>query len=95
MHKLGGTVVHRSPTHDYYSTRNMLVLTKRFFPYALPTVATYTFVRAMLPKLARGQYDRIPSVWRAYVDFFRGVTGYVDLGPPAASKTVDNSASGA
>ncbi len=94
-HKQGGTVVHCSPTHDYYSTRNMLVLTKRFFPYALPSVASYTFVRAMLPKLVRGQFKRIPYVWRAYVDFFRGVTGYVDLTPPAASKTADRTAAGA
>jgi GT2 family glycosyltransferase len=95
-HKLGGTVVHRSPTHDYYSTRNMLVLTKRFFPYALPSVASYTFVRAMLPKVARGQFKRIPFVWRAYVDFFRGVTGYVDLTPPpTASKTADRTVAGA
>ncbi len=82
-HKLGGTVVHRSPTHDYYSTRNMLVLTRRFYPYALPTVATYTFVRAMAPKLLRGQFRRIPYVWRAYTDFLRGVTGYVDLKTPS------------
>lgn len=95
-HKLGGTVVHRSPTHDYYSTRNMLVLTKRFFPYALPSVAAYTFARAMLPKIVRGQFKRIPYVWRAYVDFFRGVTGYVDLTPPpTASKTADRTAAGA
>jgi GT2 family glycosyltransferase len=93
-HKLGGTVVHRSPTHDYYSTRNMLVLTKRFFPYALPSVAAYTFVRAMAPKIVRGQFGRIPFVWRAYVDFFRGVTGYVDLDPPAATRTADRTVAG-
>jgi len=96
-HRLGGTIVHRSPVHDYYSTRNMLLLTQRFSPRTLPTVAAYTLVRAVLPKLLRGQFGRIPHVLRAYRDFFAGVTGYVDLFPSdeTAAKTVGNTVAGA
>lgn len=84
-HRLGGTIRHRSPVHDYYSTRNMLLLTKRFSPQTLPTVVAYTFVRAMVPKIVRGQFARIPFVWRGFRDFFAGVTGYVELTPDAPS----------
>lgn len=95
-HRLGGTIRHRSPVHDYYSTRNMLMLTKRFSPWTLPTVIAYTFVRAIAPKIARREFRRIPYVLRGFRDFFAGVDGYVELVPPAAEpSTARNTASSA
>jgi GT2 family glycosyltransferase len=85
-HKIGATVSHRSSLHDYYSIRNMLLLVKRHYPRKVPTVAAYTFLRAMLPKLVRGEFGRIPFVWKAFVDFYRGVDGKIDLDPCARAK---------
>jgi GT2 family glycosyltransferase len=78
-HKIGASVNHKSAIHDYYSTRNMLFLVQRFYPKALPSAYTYTFVRAMIPKLLRAELRRIPHVWRAFVDFQRGTRGRVAL----------------
>jgi GT2 family glycosyltransferase len=85
-HKIGATVSHRSPLHDYYSTRNMLLLVKRHYPKKVPTVAAYTFLRAMLPKIVRCEFGRMPYVWKAFADFYRGVEGKVDLDPAARAK---------
>jgi GT2 family glycosyltransferase len=78
-HKCGATVGRKTPTHDYYSVRNMLWLIKRYSPATLPTAETYTLLRAILPKIVRLEFGRMRSVLKAFVDFHRGVTGKVDL----------------
>lgn len=78
-HKRGGTVGRKTPTHDYYSVRNMLWLIKWYSPRTLLTVELYTFTRAMLPKVARLEFRRMRSVLKAFIDFHRGITGKVDL----------------
>ena len=85
-HKMGSTVSHRSALHDYYSIRNMLLLVKRHYPRKVPTVAAYTFVRAMLPKILRGEFLRMSYVWKAFSDFYHGVEGKIDLDPCARAK---------
>lgn len=78
-HKCGSTVGRRTPTHDYYSVRNMLWLIKRYAPQSLLTVELYTFARAMLPKIVRLEFGRMRSVLKAFYDFHRGVIGKTDL----------------
>lgn len=78
-HKSGATVGRKTPTHDYYSVRNMLWLTKRYSPGTLVTVELYTFSRAIVPKLLRLEFRRMRSVLKAFYDFHRGVIGKVDL----------------
>jgi len=78
-HKNGGTVGRRTPTHDYYSVRNMLWLIKRYSPQTLFTVELYTFARAMFPKLMRLEFGRMRSVLKAFLDFHRGIVGKADL----------------
>ena len=53
----------RSALSDYYSLRNRLVVTGRFFPLALPTVYC-TVIGAVLNRLARRQSDRAAMVVR-------------------------------
>jgi hypothetical protein len=57
----------------------MLWLIKRYSPATLPSAETYTLLRAMLPKIVRLEFGRMRSVFKAFVDFHRGVTGKVDL----------------
>lgn len=47
----------RSYLSDYYANRNKILLTKKFYPYALPTVYLRLAVSSMV-RLGNGQFDR-------------------------------------
>jgi GT2 family glycosyltransferase len=70
-HKGGQSVRHRSPLHDYYTVRSMLLLVQKFRPGLLPFTFLYTLYRCLAPKVVRLQFVRLLAVLRAYADFVR------------------------
>lgn len=61
---IGGSnyaVGEKSWTADYYSIRNRILITKRFFPYALITVYLSLLV-VILNRVRRGQWKRVKMV---------------------------------
>jgi GT2 family glycosyltransferase len=48
---------------DYYGIKNRLVFTKRFFPYALPTVYLGLLI-TLVNRIRRKQWNRIPMILR-------------------------------
>jgi GT2 family glycosyltransferase len=83
-HKQARSVGFKSPMHDYYAVRNILRLVKKFYPASLPTAFAYHASRALLPKLARFQMDRVAAVLHALRDFMAGVDGRPDRYSEAA-----------
>jgi GT2 family glycosyltransferase len=71
-HKEGGTTGgHRhaiSLLADFYNLRNRLRVTRRHFPYAMPTILAGLTVTA-LNRLRRGQADRLSMIWRIIWSF--------------------------
>ncbi len=63
-HKEGGTVGasvsnrRKSPLADFYGIRNRLLITRRLFPWALPTVYLAMFLVTFMKRLLTGQLDR-------------------------------------
>ena len=80
-HKEGRSIGHKSPLHDYYSVRNMLFLMQKFYPKSLPTAIAFLACIAIPPKIVRLQFKRLKYVFKAFIDFFRGVHGSGDLIP--------------
>ena len=74
-HKGGAAVGHRSPFHDYYMVRSALLLVHKFRPWLLPFTLAFVFYRCTLPKLVRGQGDRLRAVLRAHRDFVSSIRG--------------------
>lgn len=72
-HKGGGTTVHKSAIHDYYNVKSSLLLVHKRRPAMLPLAMAYSVARCLVPKLARGEWRRVPPVVRGYVDFARQV----------------------
>jgi GT2 family glycosyltransferase len=68
-HKVGGSIgtscnpARMSYTSDYYNIRNRLLFTRRFYPYALPTVRL-VIVGALLLRLCLGKWDRAAMIFR-------------------------------
>jgi GT2 family glycosyltransferase len=66
-HKEGGTTgggqdpVQRSKISDYWSIRNRILFTKRYFPFTLPTVYLGLIV-AILNRIRRCQWDRVGMI---------------------------------
>lgn len=69
-HKGGKSVGYGSAVHDYYGTRSMLLLVRRFYPALLPVTFVYSLFKCLAPKLVRFQGGRLAAVLRAYRDFF-------------------------
>jgi GT2 family glycosyltransferase len=77
-HKGGASVRHGSALHDYYDVRGRLMLVQKHFPAMLPAALVHSVARCAIPKLIRGEWERLGAVWRGYMDFFRHVSG---MGP--------------
>jgi GT2 family glycosyltransferase len=75
-HKHGASMGHRSPRHDYYLTRNALLVVHKFYPRMLPAAMLFSVYRCVLPKVIRGQWGRLRAVRGAYRDFFSFVRGH-------------------
>lgn len=71
-HKGGASVRHRSAMHDYYMVRAALLLVKKHHASRLPLAMPYWLWRGILPKLLRGEWDRLRAALRGYADFVRG-----------------------
>ena len=76
-HKQGRSIGYKTPLHDYYAVRNMLLLLHKFHPAALPTATVWLFAKCIAPKVLRLQPRRLVAVLQAFRDFFRGVRGRV------------------
>lgn len=69
-HKEGGSIgtsstpAQRSALADYYGFRNRIVFTRKFFPYALPTVYL-GLLAAAVNRIRRGQFDRLRLIAKA------------------------------
>jgi GT2 family glycosyltransferase len=74
-HKEGGTVGYKSPVSDYYSTRNNLILWKKFFRSYLPIVFIILFVGKIINRIKRKQFKNISYVLKGYKDFLEGKSG--------------------
>jgi hypothetical protein len=74
-HKQCHSVGFKSPIHDYYAVRNMLLLVRKLYPVWLPTAFGYFALRSILPKLVRMESLRLRAVLRAIGDFVRGRDG--------------------
>lgn len=53
----------KSKLSDYYFIRNRLLITRKFFPYALPIVYLW-LLASILNRMRRGQWDRIEMIAR-------------------------------
>jgi hypothetical protein len=68
-HKVGRSVGtsslpnRKSYTCDYYSLRNRLYFTRRFYPHALPVIYTSLAV-GMLVRVFCGKWDRAAMIWK-------------------------------
>lgn len=69
-HKEGGTIgasdahVNEKPLYaDFYSLRNRIWITKKFFPWFLPTVYL-GFIGVIINRIRRKQFSRIPMILR-------------------------------
>jgi GT2 family glycosyltransferase len=71
-HKEGKTVGYRTAFHEYFATRNALLLVRTFYPAFVPLAFVYSLYRCMLPKVVRRQRSRLRAVLFAYRDFFTG-----------------------
>jgi GT2 family glycosyltransferase len=74
-HKNGASMRHRSPRHDYYLTRNSLLVVHKFYPHMLPAAFAFSIYRCVLPKVVRGEWARLRAVRGAYKDFFSFIGG--------------------
>lgn len=70
-HKGGGTSSSGSSFHDYHTVRSALLFVHKWRPTAMPVAFAYWVVRAIAPKVMRGQWKRLPAVARAYRDVVR------------------------
>ena len=72
-HKIGGTIgTSSSPggkslLSDYYTLRNRLRFTRKYYPIALPTVYLGVFC-ALIVRLLLGQWHKAHMVWRLLLD---------------------------
>jgi GT2 family glycosyltransferase len=67
----GGTSVPRSPFNDYHNVLSSLLFVRKHFRYLLPLAAAYSLYKAVLPKIVRGEWERLDAVMRGYRDLVR------------------------
>lgn len=70
----GATTAKKSRTGEYYGTRARILFTRKFYPYALPTVLLAVTAAALVQAL-RGRYGNAHTILTAAVDGLRGRTG--------------------
>ncbi len=78
-HKETGSVGRRSPTHEYYVTRNNLLFMKKHAePLLWVTFAPFFLLKITIKALlfsAKGQFNLLPPIVQAVEDFFVGRFG--------------------
>lgn len=78
-HKGGGDQGYGNVKHDYYTTRNTLMLLRKYYPRYLPYALVYMMYRVIAPKVVRRQRKRLEAVLRAWRDFASGTVGKVAI----------------
>jgi GT2 family glycosyltransferase len=78
-HKGSGSVGKKSLIQDYYTTRNILLLAKKFFPYNLITILPFIFFNNYLPKLMLFKFERSQYVLNGILDFFKNKKGKIKI----------------
>jgi GT2 family glycosyltransferase len=78
-HKEGSTAGRKSKTTEYYSTRNTLILWKKFFPQYLPTAFILQLVGKLINRARRRQLTHVLWITQGYVDFLRGRHGKTEI----------------
>lgn len=79
-HKEGGTIgasntnINEKPLYaDFYSLRNRIWITKKFFPWFLPTVYL-GFIGVIINRIRRKQFSRIPMIVRIMLGLQKTLT---------------------
>lgn len=70
-HKGSATTVSRSPFQDYHMVRSTLTYTRKHFPHLAVAAFGYSVLRALAPKIVRGEWPRVRAVLQAYADHAR------------------------
>lgn len=78
-HRGGGEQGYGNPKHDYYTTRNTLLLIRKYYPSFRVPALLYMLYRVFSPKIVRGQRSRLAAVARAWRDFSNGTFGKVSI----------------
>jgi GT2 family glycosyltransferase len=66
---------------DYYEVRNRLVLTRKFYPWALPIVSL-SLIGTMINRARRRQWERIGMVLKSAIDAFKIPLDTTQPAPP-------------
>jgi len=53
---------------DYYFMRNKLLFTKKFFPYAVPTIL-FSFILSIFNRIRRKQWKRVWMIFKIMIEF--------------------------
>lgn len=75
-HKIGGSIgtssnpMQKSRTCDYFSIRNRLFFTRRYYPLALPSVVA-VLIGALIVRALLGKGDRVRLIWKLLFDMGR------------------------
>lgn len=73
-HKVGGSIGtssnprKKSITCDYFNIRNRLFFTRKYYPYALPTIYA-VLCGTVLIRMLLGQWDRVAMIMRTMVNY--------------------------
>jgi len=70
----GATPITKSVIGEYYGTRSRILFTRKFYPYALPTVVLAILVSALI-QAVRGRFRIAITIIRGGHDGLRGRTG--------------------
>jgi len=65
-HAEGASTDEARPFRDYHGVRGQLLLIRKHHPWRLPVALAYSAYRHVAPKVARGEWDRLWAVLRAY-----------------------------
>jgi GT2 family glycosyltransferase len=74
-HKGSGSVGKKSLIQDYYTTRNILILAKKYFPANLITILPFIIFNNYLPKLFKFKFERSRYVLNGILDFLKNKKG--------------------
>jgi GT2 family glycosyltransferase len=87
-HKEGGSIGggnrdrgNKSWLADYYEVRNRLVVTRKFYPWALPVVCL-SLIGTIINRIRRRQWKRLGMVFKCAVDAFKVTLDTARAAPP-------------
>lgn len=78
-HKEGGTAGYRSPLSEYYATRNILILIRKFYKGSIIPAFLVSFIVKFINRLIRRQGKNLIYILLAYWDFLNGKSGKLEV----------------